>query len=63
MKRLEAAAAGEKFFNSLNPCKRCGAYQRYTINGVCVTCAKDRSRREHEHYRSLLALAKAQGQV
>ena len=58
MTRNEAAKAGVKVFDARNPCKRCSTTQRYTINGVCVECAKSRSRREHEHYRMLLANAK-----
>ena len=57
MNRNEAATAGVKFFDARNPCKRCSTTQRYTINGVCVECAKSRSRREHEKYRALLAAA------
>ena len=58
MNRQEAAVAGEKFFDSRTPCKRDATTQRYTINGVCVACAKARSRREHEHYRALISAAK-----
>ena len=58
MNRKDAATAGSKFFDSRNPCVRDGTTQRYTINGVCVACAKARSRREHEHYRELISAAK-----
>jgi len=57
MTRHDAALAGLRTFDARNPCKRDGTYARYTINGVCIACAKARSRREHEHYRALLAAA------
>ena len=63
MNRKEAAVAGSKFFDSRNPCVRDGTTQRYTINGVCCACAKARSRREHAHYRGLLAAANPSPEV
>ena len=63
MNRQEAALAGSKVFDSRTPCKRDGTTQRYTTNGVCCACAKARSKSEHESYRRLVALSKAQQQV
>lgn len=58
MTRTEAATAGERFFDSLRPCKRDGTTQRYTTNGGCVACEKKRSSGQYEHFRALLAAAK-----
>jgi hypothetical protein len=40
--RSEARARGEKFFADATPCPICGDDERYTTNGACVTCARQR---------------------
>lgn len=62
-RRRTAAQAGERFFTSAKPCKRDGSQQRYTVNGVCVQCAKARAAKDYAMYRGLLDASKTAKQA
>lgn len=38
--RAAARAAGERFYCDALPCETCGDFERYAVNGACVTCAR-----------------------
>ncbi len=59
MNRLEAAAAGERFYTARKPCKRDGDTQRYTAAAQCVTCSKRRSAEVAAKVAGLIKGAKA----
>lgn len=64
MTRLEAAKAGQRFYDSLKPCKRCSdnatpTTLRYTSNSGCVKCQKSLSAVKYQQIRALIAAAKA----
>lgn len=52
--RTEAATRGDKQFTAAQPCKRDGDVMRYTVNGVCVSCAKKRAGEDYKRFRAAL---------
>ncbi len=59
MNRIQAATAGERFFDSSKPCKKDGTTRRYTCSGGCVACEKKRAAGVYRNIRDLMAAAKA----
>lgn len=63
MNRTQAATAGQRFYDSLKPCKRCAdnaapTTLRYTSNSGCVKCQKSLSAIKYQQIRALIAAAK-----
>ncbi len=53
--RSSAKEKGEKKYTCYTPCRKCGAYERYTANNQCVSCAilKYKRRYEVDHEKEL----------
>jgi hypothetical protein len=54
--RREALAAGRQKYRRVKPCAKCGCMVRYTLNGACVECTKQRSRDAYREARRMLGI-------
>jgi len=55
--RLKAAKKGKRKYVG-NPCRVCGATNRFVSNGNCVACAVNHTRKYRERIRQLMDEAK-----
>lgn len=55
--RLEAARCGRNRYNG-NPCRVCGATERYTVSASCTACQKRHNDQSKLKIRELLKRAK-----
>lgn len=58
--RIEGAMAGEKFYDGA-PCRHGHGTQRYVVSGMCVTCARNRTREQHRKARAYIKALREEG--